>query len=334
MTEQELISIIVPVYNVEGYLPKCLDTISRQTYQNMEIILVDDGSTDNSGNICDEFAKQDPRAVVIHQPNMKLWAARNTGQRHAKGNFIMFVDGDDYIHRDAVKTLYEAICLNEDYDLAIIGFKVTSKLDEDTDTPPTNNGNKLDIELSRSDLLDRIQIFSAVWGKLYRKRLIGDIFHRNYLRAQDYDFNIRAYIKANKVIWVKMNLYFYVQREGSLTHLSQANIVGRKFQIQILRDNLKSLSADNNNLRHYLLRELYIYMTMLISLTYNTAEESSVIRECRDYEHEVRRDYWTDKHIGIVEKMAMTLNIRYPHFVRVVKNATKGRLSWHMLSKF
>lgn len=109
MNSTELISVIVPVYNVEAYLPKCLETICHQTYRNLEIILVDDGSTDSSGRICDEFAKKDQRTVVIHQLNQRQWAARNAGLRVATGEYIMFVDGDDYIHLDAVRVMYEAI---------------------------------------------------------------------------------------------------------------------------------------------------------------------------------------------------------------------------------
>ena len=129
MNESELISIIVPVYNIESYLSKCLDTIGRQTYRNLEIILVDDGSTDSSGFLCDDFARKDPRTIVIHQPNQRQWAARNAGLRVAKGEYIMFVDGDDYIHLDTVKVLYEAIKQDRPFDMAMINYTGTSHAD-------------------------------------------------------------------------------------------------------------------------------------------------------------------------------------------------------------
>ena len=121
-----LVSIIVPVYNIEGFLPNCLDTIARQTYKNLEILLVDDCSTDGSGIICDEFAAKDPRAVVFHHDQRKLaGATRNTGQAAAHGEFIMFVDGDDYLHLDTVKLLYEAINLDGGYDMVLFNHIVT-----------------------------------------------------------------------------------------------------------------------------------------------------------------------------------------------------------------
>ena len=121
-----LISVIVPVYNVEEYLPRCLRAISEQTYRNLEIILVDDGSTDGSGAICDEFAENDSRVKVIHQPNTGLWAARNTGHGAANGEFLFFPDADDYFSRDLVSLLYKAINSGNGYNLAICRMKMTS----------------------------------------------------------------------------------------------------------------------------------------------------------------------------------------------------------------
>ena len=109
MKEEPLISVIVPVYNVETFLLRCLESITSQTYKNIEIILVDDGSTDSSGAICDSFVETETRSFVIHQENHGLWHARNTGQNKSKGDFIMFVDSDDYLHVDAIKILYEAL---------------------------------------------------------------------------------------------------------------------------------------------------------------------------------------------------------------------------------
>ena len=102
-----LISIIVPIYNVELYLEKCIESIINQTYKNLEIILVDDGSTDSCGKICDEYAKKDNRIKVIHKINGGLSDARNKGMEIAKGKYIGFVDGDDYVASDMYETLYK-----------------------------------------------------------------------------------------------------------------------------------------------------------------------------------------------------------------------------------
>ena len=131
MREEPLISVIVPVYNVETFLLRCLESITSQTYHNLEIILVDDGSTDSSGEICDSFVKTESRASVIHQENGGLWYARNTGQKEAKGDFIMFVDSDDYLHVDAIRVLYEALVQHPTCGLSMCKYKQTFTLDED-----------------------------------------------------------------------------------------------------------------------------------------------------------------------------------------------------------
>ena len=106
---EELISIVVPVYNVEKYLGKCLDSILGQTYRNLEIIVVDDGSTDHSGSICDEYGKKDPRVAVIHQDNQGVSAARTSGIGKARGQYVGFVDGDDWIAEGMYQDLYRAM---------------------------------------------------------------------------------------------------------------------------------------------------------------------------------------------------------------------------------
>ena len=107
MGESKLVSVIIPVYNVERYLKKCIDSILNQTYKNLEIILVDDGSTDCSSKICDEYAKNDTRILVIHKANGGQSEARNIGISESKGEYIFFVDSDDYIEYNAIETMLE-----------------------------------------------------------------------------------------------------------------------------------------------------------------------------------------------------------------------------------
>ena len=136
MTTEELVSVIVPVYNIEDYLPRCLSCIEKQSYRNLEIILVDDGSTDGSGRICDEFAAKDSRVRVIHQPNTGCWAARNAGQDAATGEYLWFPDGDDYFHKDIIRVTVEVInrtnAAGDKYDVALFGYEQTSRFDSDS----------------------------------------------------------------------------------------------------------------------------------------------------------------------------------------------------------
>ena len=122
----EKVSVILPIYNVEKYLKNCIESLTNQTYENLEIILVDDGSTDNSGKICDEIAKSDERVMVIHKQNGGLAAARNTGYLETTGKYLMYVDSDDIVKKDVVENCVEAI-EKENSDVVIFGYE---KVDE------------------------------------------------------------------------------------------------------------------------------------------------------------------------------------------------------------
>ena len=167
----ELISVIVPVYNVESYIAECIESIQNQTYMNLEIILVNDGSTDASGDICDQYAAYDERIKVIHQENGGLSAARNTGIEAANGDYISFVDSDDYIRL----TLFEDMLqLLKEYDLDIIEF--TAFRDKSGDIIEGCNDGHLEI-YSKEDAL-RLAMhdcFVAAWSKLYKRSAIGDV---------------------------------------------------------------------------------------------------------------------------------------------------------------
>ena len=119
--DEPLVSVIIPVYNVSRYLPKCLDSVISQTWRNLEIIVIDDGSTDGSGSICDQYAKRDDRIKVIHSPNRGLSSARNLGLDNLRGQFISFIDSDDWIEPDAVETLVKAALLTGSY-IVTAGF--------------------------------------------------------------------------------------------------------------------------------------------------------------------------------------------------------------------
>ena len=123
--KHELISMIVPVYNVEAYIRRCVDSILEQSYKHIEVILVDDGTPDHSGTICDEYAASDPRVKVIHQKNMGLSEARNSGMREATGEYLCFIDSDDFVHCDYCSGLLRLI---QEYDapMAVCGYEFTT----------------------------------------------------------------------------------------------------------------------------------------------------------------------------------------------------------------
>lgn len=217
-----LISIIVPIYNVEQYIHFCLDSLKNQTYPNLEIFLIDDGSTDNSGKICDSYSLSDSRFHIIHQENKGVSEARNTGLRRACGEYIYFVDGDDFIIPTAIEVLYNAIIKSKaSFSMGL--YK--------TIYAPGTHTHSLSTKPSEIQILDKdclvyglfgessnAILYQSVWNKLYPKALIQDISFKNIV-SEDTDFNIYVFLKAAKAVLVKVKLYGYVQRRDSITHL-------------------------------------------------------------------------------------------------------------------
>ena len=314
--EDKLVSIIIPVYNIENYLPNCLNTIIHQTYKNLEIILIDDGSTDKSSEICDKYAEKDSRIIVVHQDNQKRGYVRNSGLRIAQGEYIMFVDGDDYLHLQIVELLYKAINCNREYDIAIANYLGTYNLNENIGEDITEIYG---MELTTKDLLSNMSLFTHIWGNIYRKNVIDEIVFSNYQCGEDYDFNIRTFLITKKAIWIRRTLYFYVQRNESATHLSNGLLIGRECQLQALQTILDNLPEEKEEYRQYLLRELYVIMTLVLSLPKSNNEENRIATLCRKYESMNRKLYWTNKNISLLEKTKMTLNVLYPKLVRKLK---------------
>lgn len=213
---RKLVSVIVPVYNVESYLEKCILSLVSQTYKNLEIILVDDGSTDKSSEICDEWALQDSRIRVIHKKNGGLSDARNAGLDVATGEYIAFVDSDDYIENNMISVLYEAL-IKHQADMAIGGVSHVGV-----------NGDALDqYKVSADAVWDEQQFWRAfeqnyifcevVWNKLYQKGLFQDVrFPRGKIHEDEFVLH-EIIDNCQRIATVSDVVYYYVQREDSIT---------------------------------------------------------------------------------------------------------------------
>lgn len=209
------VSIIIPVYNVEKYLKKCVNSVLQQTLTNIEIILVDDGSTDNSGVLCDEYLR-DPRVHVIHKKNGGLSEARNAGVKAAKSDFIGFIDSDDYIKKDMYELLYTNI-IKENADISVCGiydvYANGTKLSyAESDGRFVVNAKKA-IELV---LHGRNASVSAV-NKLYKKNLLEKHPFLVGKTSEDAHFIIPYLLEIQKAVFDMMPKYFYVHREGTIT---------------------------------------------------------------------------------------------------------------------
>lgn len=214
-----LISIIVPIYKVEDYLRQCIESIQNQTYSNLEIILVDDGSPDNCGKICDEYAAKDPRIVVLHNKNGGPAAARNAGIEAATGQYISFCDGDDSLKDTMLEELLQNL-LSTGSDVSVCGITRVY------DTPVLRSEGLPTYDLifftqpTISQYVMQTKFHSAgPVCRLYRRSFLGDLrFDTSHQCFEDYVFSVKLSLKAQKVCYTRRPLYNYSQREGSAMH--------------------------------------------------------------------------------------------------------------------
>jgi glycosyltransferase involved in cell wall biosynthesis len=209
------ISIIIPVYNVEEYLPRCIDSLRNQSFQNLEIILVDDGSPDNSGKICDEYALKDARIKVIHKENGRAYDARNKGLDMATGDFIGFMDSDDFIHPEMYQSLYDLL-IKYDTDIAQCCFiKVQSG--EIIPPIPDNSPQVYSNEEALAQLYSDASIeFSVIWNKIYKKELVQNVRFKKAFIHDDEFFTYKLLYAASKVVAVESQFYYYYQSPNSM----------------------------------------------------------------------------------------------------------------------
>lgn len=207
------ISVIIPVYNVEKYLKRCLDSVVTQTYKNLEIILVDDGSTDNSGKICDEYAAKDKRIIVIHKENGGLSDARNKGLDICTGDYISFIDSDDWIDLNYFDVLLKNL-LEYDVDIACCDYLRTDKYEQNNDVSIENAQIFIDEKILEIYL--EKELVSAC-DKLYRKEKFYDVRFPLKKVNEDISTIFLVFTKSRSIAYIDKNLYFYFRNTNSIT---------------------------------------------------------------------------------------------------------------------
>ncbi len=268
------ISIVVPIYKVPiKLLRNNIEHLINQSMKNIEIILVDDGSPDECGKICDEYAKKDNRIKVIHKKNMGLSAARNTGVKNASGEYVMFLDGDDWLELKSCEWLYDCVkdkkydivdaCLVKQYGDAIYEADYSKFIDGKV-------YNDDEVKFWQIEMLDFNGNVSSANAKLMRRSFLleNNIFHDEQLKfgAEGIEFGIRLYGKAKSVVFIKKNIYHYVYNSLSITEVfNEENI---NLTLQSFKKIKKTISqCPNNNelLNKYYNRMLYVINTAAIS---------------------------------------------------------------------
>lgn len=210
------ISVIVPIYNVEKYLNRCMESLLSQTYNNIELILVDDGSTDNSSKLCDMYAKKSDRVVVIHKKNGGLGSARNAGVLASTGDYVTFIDSDDWVTVDAYGYMLNVL-IEHNCDVVQCSFIQTEEV-----CCPINDKEHIDIYTNK-DILNYYMYYStktgsySVWKFLYKAELVKDIKFREGKINEDIDYNYKVLRRANRLAVSNQVKYFYYQNHESLS---------------------------------------------------------------------------------------------------------------------
>ena len=306
-----LISIIIPVFNAENYLKKTIGSILNQTYQHLEILLIDDGSTDSSGNICDEIAKQDNRVIIIHQENKGISTTRNRGLDIAKGEYIAFCDNDDIIHPQMIEILYHAILKNHT-NLAMCQTATTNiptilQLYNNEIPSKIVTNEYLLTELYNCSSPSMHLNTNCIWNKLYHKDLIGEIrfTDKGY---EDTFFCSMIYCKIKSCAFIELPLYFWLIRSSSQSHHSAFS----EYKYLALYSYLKNY----HNLQKHQISEqiqafclLRLYKTLLAGRYYssNTIYKDKTTRICKYINKQVGSRFFFSQYIPMKTRAAIFL---------------------------
>ena len=298
---EELISIIIPVYKVEEYLNKCINSIRNQTYKNIEIILVDDGSPDKCGAMCDEYAKTDNRIKVIHKKNEGLSEARNAGIEIAKGKYITFVDSDDYVIDTYISFLYNLIKEN-DADMSMGKHYIQYP----KRTMDTGTGKKY--ELNAKEALEMClysnDIDVSAWAKLYKAELFKEI---RYPKARVFEDSATIYKlidKSKKIAFKSEPIYYYVIRENSIInkgfdHRMLDLIKSTEEMTQFTKKKYPELEKAANR------RMMYAYLSTLTQMLRRNHIDAEIEKKLLEYIKAHSREVLKDKRIPKRDRVAL-----------------------------
>ena len=253
----KLVSVVVPVYNVEKYLDRCVQSILKQTYSNIEIILVDDGSTDNSGSMCEDWKARDGRIVAVHKENGGLSDARNYGLRHASGDYVCFIDSDDFVDSRFVEILYSLIA-ETGTQIAAVGLKEYLEGDhiqEDVYRP--ENTELVNRNEAIRYLLKNARFQDYAWNKIYRRDLFASIKYPVGRKMEDLGTTYKLFRSVDMITYNPCRLYYYFQRDDSIIHVAGQKFYEDKYALARERyDELQQeyeLQSDN---AHFLFRAI------------------------------------------------------------------------------
>ncbi|EGV00864.1 glycosyltransferase, group 2 family protein [Streptococcus oralis SK313] len=301
----EKISVIVPVYNVEAYLERCVESILQQTYAHFELILINDGSTDSSGQICDRLASQYENIKVYHIENAGVSNARNMGIQLATGSWVTFIDSDDFVTQDYLATLASAVeGLNVGFVIAPLHHIKNGIV---TDIPPHSGKTELwSTEETMKELLMTTRTSFFPVAKLFKRDLLADEkFNTNYHLAEDALFLTELLLKTRcSSVFIDKPVYYYDHREGSATTSVNRHVFDT---IEVYQQIIAQVSQAFPNLKYELInRECWSYITVYDKIIFTSREEYQKEKaELRTWIVQHRREIWKDAYFTTFRKVAI-----------------------------
>ncbi|KJQ77230.1 capsular biosynthesis protein CpsI [Streptococcus oralis subsp. tigurinus] len=301
----EKISVIVPVYNVEAYLERCVESILQQTYAHFELILINDGSTDSSGQICDRLASQYENIKVYHIENAGVSNARNMGIQLATGSWVTFIDSDDFVTQDYLATLASAVeGLNVGFVIAPLHHIKNGIV---TDIPPHSGKTELwSTEETMKELLMTTRTSFFPVAKLFKRNLLADEkFNTNYHLAEDALFLTELLLKTRcSSVFIDKPVYYYDHREGSATTSVNQHVFDT---IEVYQQIIAQVSKAFPNLKYELInRECWSYITVYDKIIFTSREEYQKEKaELRTWIVQHRREIWKDAYFTTFRKVAI-----------------------------
>jgi len=273
---EDLISVIIPAYNVEKYLEKCIKTITHQTYTNLEIILVNDGSTDNTGKLCNEYSQKDKRIKVIHKQNGGQSEARNFALDVATGKYITFLDSDDYVSKDYIEYMYKLL-KNNNADISVCAFQIVNFENKKYKTEETEI-NIYSTEKAFENLLYSEGIEVAVWAKLFPKEYFDDIRFPVGEKYEDIAIIALLMNKATRIVYGNKKCYFYYTRQGSTS--KSGFYKGELDYIKNVNFMLEYIKQNYPNTEHAVLRyKIYSHFRILRILLFSKNKNNEIKKE-------------------------------------------------------
>jgi len=301
----EKISVIVPVYNVEAYLERCVESILQQTYAHFELILINDGSTDSSGQICDRLASQYENIKVYHIENAGVSNARNMGIQLATGSWVTFIDSDDFVTQDYLATLASAVeGLNVGFVIAPLHHIKNGIV---TDIPPHSGKTELwSTEETMKELLMTTRTSFFPVAKLFKRNLLADEkFNTNYHLAEDALFLTELLLKTRcSSVFIDKPVYYYDHREGSATTSVNQHVFDT---IEVYQQIIAQVSQAFPNLKYELInRECWSYITVYDKIIFTSREEYQKEKaELRTWIVQHRHEIWKDAYFTTFRKVAI-----------------------------